>query len=148
MLNCPKCKITMKSALSKKFDVIIEQCQSCKGFWLDEGEIFKFAPSRKKLERYYFDGLQQKKTTHFQCPKCKVSMNQGIIPTLNYEIEQCDSCQGIFLDHGELFGVINGKTTPLQEKNASEYRVKKLPAFFRQALDSDENVLWTQKPNT
>lgn len=40
-MQCPKCSNDM--TLKKILDVEIDICQSCKGIWLDEGELSKLA---------------------------------------------------------------------------------------------------------
>ncbi len=150
MLNCPKCQASMKSVCSKKRDVVIEQCHSCRGYWLDKNEIFKFVKNKLDLEKYHFDGLIAPKPTEQLCPRCVgQKLEQGTIPTLNFEIERCNQCEGIFLDHGELHQMIHEQT--LAAKGAAKRKPVSwkhgLPDFFKRVLDDDEKVFWAQKPD-
>jgi Zn-finger nucleic acid-binding protein len=43
-MQCPNCSTQMQ--LMQKYDVDIDYCPSCKGVWLDRGEIDKIAKSK------------------------------------------------------------------------------------------------------
>jgi uncharacterized protein len=48
-IQCPNCSTRMQ--LMQKYDVDIDYCPSCKGVWLDRGEIDKIA----KIQSIYED---------------------------------------------------------------------------------------------
>ena len=51
-LQCPNCSNPMQGV--KKYDTDIDYCPSCKGVWLDRGEIDKIARMQNRLEEEHF----------------------------------------------------------------------------------------------
>jgi uncharacterized protein len=47
IMQCPNCSNLMQE--SKKFEVDIDYCPTCKGVWLDRGEINKLAKYSKQI---------------------------------------------------------------------------------------------------
>jgi len=50
--HCPKCPdvILMRHFYSKKRQVVVDECPSCGGFWLDAGELENIRSERESLE--------------------------------------------------------------------------------------------------
>jgi len=47
---CPKCDVQMvKADFNTMTDIILDYCNSCKGFWLDGGELAKINEEIKRL---------------------------------------------------------------------------------------------------
>ena len=99
----------MHSALTKK-GVLIDICSSCKGVWLDQGEINFFIKNRKDLRKYEQQGLEQAQPIKNKCPKCQSPIRIGQIPGLSYTVEECTSCKGIYFDHPEFQKLQNNKS--------------------------------------
>src|SRR3954454_4412316 len=47
-MQCPKCSTLMQ--LMRKYEALIDYCPSCKGVWLDRGEIDKIAQIQSSYE--------------------------------------------------------------------------------------------------
>jgi len=47
-LTCPNCSTMMRA--NQRYGVDIDFCPSCKGIWLDRGEIEKIANASKKYD--------------------------------------------------------------------------------------------------
>jgi hypothetical protein len=47
-LNCPNCSTMMRT--NQRYGVDIDFCPSCKGIWLDRGEIEKIANASKRYD--------------------------------------------------------------------------------------------------
>jgi Zn-finger nucleic acid-binding protein len=49
--NCPKCPdvVLMRHFYSKKRRVVLDECPSCAGFWLDAGELESIRSERESL---------------------------------------------------------------------------------------------------
>ena len=51
-MQCPNCSNPMQE--SKKYEVYIDYCPTCKGVWLDRGEIDKIANIQSKFEEEHY----------------------------------------------------------------------------------------------
>ncbi len=51
-MQCPNCSHPMQE--SKKFEVNIDYCPTCKGVWLDRGEIDKIANMQSRYEEEHY----------------------------------------------------------------------------------------------
>lgn len=133
-MNCPNCD--GKLSEEKYEGVEIDVCSSCKGSWLDEGEIsqiieikeVKFSSDfTKEVLRSEFAGIPKVETdTIKKCPHCSGPMtavnfaySSGIV------IDRCPE-HGIWLDHTELEKIQANR----------EVRLKEAPQL---------NEEWTQK---
>ena len=54
-MNCPNCVNEMQEM--KKYDVDIDYCPSCKGVWLDRGEIDKIARVQSGYEEEHYQKI-------------------------------------------------------------------------------------------
>ena len=97
-MNCPACKASM--AILEYNGVELDFCFSCKGCWLDAGElglILNGTPDRPddlKLER----ASRGKR----RCPRCGARMLVGPAPATGVEVDACPAGHGVWLDAGEL----------------------------------------------
>ena len=99
-MDCPSCKSSM--IILELNQVEIDYCNSCKGIWLDSGELdllFNSASSGN------INDFLNKKSDHLdakRCPICKKKMelvefeNSGII------LDRCTNNHGLWFDNGEL----------------------------------------------
>ena len=98
----------MEEVLTGK-GVLIDACPSCKGVWLDQGELNFFVKNRKILNRYEIEGLEEAHKTAHKCPKCQTGMQSGRIPGFPHQVEECLSCKGIFFDAHEFKKIQSSK---------------------------------------
>ena len=120
--NCPVCHIPLlpQSAHSQ---VTLDVCPQCRGIWFDKGELQQ-TYSAEKLPQSLTDALVARRvpracprcrarlpllgdrcpscgaTALLTCPACQQTMRQREIR--NVVVDACDSCQGVWLDGGEL----------------------------------------------
>ncbi|MDP7320999.1 MAG: zf-TFIIB domain-containing protein [Bacteriovoracaceae bacterium] len=109
---CPRCQ--KPNFTKKEYETVeIDQCQSCYGVWLDQGEIQQIIQNRvtnftqdqiKNTISQAFKGVPQKETqTELQCPKCQTALK-----SINYTgdsgviIDSCPNEHGVWLDKSEL----------------------------------------------
>lgn len=92
--------------------VEIDVCGGCGGIWLDRGELIKL---KLKAGKRTIENIQDSKAevvkvpptsgrVRLPCPVC-----EGKLLPLQVEqvaVEICNSCGGLFLDHGELDPVL------------------------------------------
>lgn len=109
---CPRCHTT--SFDQKAYEgVEIDQCRTCQGIWLDEGELITIIEEREKtfsrefcnevIKRQRAGIPQDEIKTQVACAVCGKAMrpnnynyNSGVI------IDFCPSNHGVWLDHLEL----------------------------------------------
>lgn len=126
MISCPKCSTKMDETLTKA-GVVVDVCKNCKGIWLDRGELNFFTRNKDMLSKYDLKGLLHKKGTNYDCPKCYSKLNVGKIPSLNFEVEECSTCKGIYFDKSELRKVMTSKKiSNLESDKSNSYQVEKL----------------------
>jgi len=102
MLVCPACKNSLRAVTTKQ-GVVVDHCDSCKGLWLDEGEIFFFTKRPKIIQKELEKGLTDPHESERLCPRCQeVHFVEGSFFKPNLRIDQCPQCHGLWFDDGEL----------------------------------------------
>lgn len=103
-MKCPACG----SAVRKKryHDLIIDECESCKGLWFDERELGEF------LQQYVEEhpdvasapagnGAQRRDSSAaaLQCPSCSADMREtNYAYDSNVFVDRCAQCGGVWTD--------------------------------------------------
>jgi PAT family beta-lactamase induction signal transducer AmpG len=103
-MRCPKCRADMEVI---EFDgTEIDRCTICNGIWFDAGEI---EVMRSKEAAAAIDtgdaatGKQSNALDDYQCPRCSGAMVRVVDPQQRHIwYETCSSCNGSYLDAGEL----------------------------------------------
>jgi MFS transporter, PAT family, beta-lactamase induction signal transducer AmpG len=103
-MRCPKCRADME-----QFDyegIEVDRCTICNGIWFDAGEIDAL---RNKQAAATIDtgdartGKQRNAMRSYQCPRCSGAMVTVVGPGQTHILyETCGSCNGSYLDAGEL----------------------------------------------
>ncbi|NBT58457.1 hypothetical protein EBT16_06710, partial [bacterium] len=66
------------------------------------GELSFLITDKKSLEPYLKEGLVRKSDTQEKCPRCEhIPLKSGFLPGFNYEVDECPSCKGLWLDAHE-----------------------------------------------
>ena len=128
----------MKELLTRK-GVLIDICSSCDGVWLDQGEINFFAKKRQDLYPYETLGLVKSRSIPQKCPKCLSDLRTGQIPKLNFQVEECSKCRGIYLDNTEFNKLKKTKGFQLVRPDRSKALssiLQKIPPAFSVKLPS------------
>ncbi len=106
-MNCPACRVSMQEKVYES--IKLDECPSCQGVWLDEGEVKQIAEDRslafsldQKLKVLDL-GLAPDSEHRRHCPKCKseLTLVQYAVDSGIY-IDRCPNKHGIFLDSGEI----------------------------------------------
>ena len=104
-LACVKCNSILDRATFEGLEV--DLCPRCGGLWLDRGEITRAArlPEQEltRLRGLLTDagGPPPLPTDSVvPCPACEGQLSEVTLGSVH--VDYCDSCQGIFLDRGEL----------------------------------------------
>jgi Zn-finger nucleic acid-binding protein len=100
-IDCPRCWAKMLQREVKVFgpDIIIDICPKCSGTWLDHGELKKLIKDRK-ITDYLTKEIGTQSKSELVCPRCGGLMD--IESADDVEVDVCLSCNGVWLDEGEL----------------------------------------------
>jgi hypothetical protein len=107
----------------------IDYCPSCRGIWLDSGELemlLEGGPQSEKSHAFLSDLSVTEK--QIRCPKCRKKMAK-VRPQNNPDVvlDSCMAGHGIWFDKGELFELLKN------EKSAFDNRILDvLRGIFRQ----------------
>ncbi len=105
---CPNCH-NRRLQVVKREQTEVDVCLKCGGFWLDHGEleqiVRRYDPN-SPLGSSFQDIFTPKEAsdTKRNCPICKIPLipYQVTGPDKNFVIDACDTCEGVWLDQGEL----------------------------------------------
>jgi len=103
-MRCPKCRADMEQVEYEGTE--IDRCNICKGMWFDAGEIEALRDKKAAAAIDTGDaslGKQSNTMDDYRCPRCSGAMVR-LVDARQPHIwfETCSSCNGSFLDAGEL----------------------------------------------
>lgn len=103
-IDCPRCFTRTIRQEVKVFgpNIDIDICPNCNGTWLDTGELKKMIKDRK-ITDYLTKDIGTKTESKLVCPRCGGLMD--IENADDIEVDVCLSCNGVWLDEGELEGL-------------------------------------------
>jgi len=102
-MDCPKCSAQMKK--ETYYDIEIDRCSNCRGFWFDEFE--KSDLLQKEGIATIDDGDAEtgklyNRVDRIKCPRCDAPMIRLSDPKQPHIwFEECAVCGGSFFDAGE-----------------------------------------------
>ena len=80
---CPKCKTTLlyRHFFSKQYDIEVDQCSKCSGFWVDAGGLINIMklPKRNELVKKYFTFIFDEKISGMNLANHDVSQAAAMI---------------------------------------------------------------------
>jgi Zn-finger nucleic acid-binding protein len=82
--------------------VLIDVCTSCRGSFLDAGELDSFAGDPEKLRAALAEGLADGCPSKHPCPRCAKPMTEGALFDKDYRIEVCGGCGGVWFASRQL----------------------------------------------
>lgn len=101
-MNCPHCgEASLVEKLTKQ-GVLIDQCERCRGIWLDRGEIYLLSANPKKLEASLARTAADRHPSERRCPRCASVLEAGPLLDASLEVDYCPQCDGIWFDGDEL----------------------------------------------
>ncbi len=103
-MKCPKCNAELKkSDLGQYGFVILDVCPNCKGSWFDKGELDRLDQSVwTDFEELNFQ-RREPGAQRLSCPKCNHDLEPvSPVDALELVVDRCASCEGFWLDAGEL----------------------------------------------
>ena len=100
-MNCPACKNPM--IILELNQVEIDYCNSCKGIWLDSGELeLIFSNSDQKSVGDSFAPKSNHQEVGRRCPNCKKKMEKVEFENSGIILDRCSNNHGLWFDNGEL----------------------------------------------
>jgi len=104
-MNCPVCKNPM--VILELNQVEIDYCTSCKGIWLDRGELdLIFSSADKKEILKSFSVKNDSDEIKRRCPICKKKMDKVEFESTGVIIDRCLDDHGVWFDSGELKSIL------------------------------------------
>jgi len=125
MKRCPKCGKDLKSKVLGTLEV--DECESCKGVWLDRGELGEAEESVDPnlnwldFEIWKHPEKFKSKETGLKCPSCATNTINFEYGHTGVEINYCPSCHGIWLEKDELPKIIESLEDEISKKTVSDY---------------------------
>lgn len=110
---CLRCHNEMKK--QNAHGVLVDRCPSCKGIWLDKGELDRIVrqegdPNDEIVRQARKEKRAEKDILMFvgSCPKCYVP-GMKKYKRFGITIDVCGGCGGTFFDKGELDKAVAAK---------------------------------------
>ena len=100
-LTCPQCCARLTRLVDPQ-GIEVNWCKSCPGTWHDKGVLDAF------FRESHLPRLLKEQPASWQypsdrrCPRCDVPMEKSALGAAKFVVERCRSCQGLWLDHGEV----------------------------------------------
>ena len=122
-MKCPRCEHDLEAV--NQADMVVDTCRSgCGGIWFDAFELEKMDQPDESagwlLEEMPVDlSVAVDLEKRIDCPKCEgvKLMRQPYPNDHNIAIDRCPSCNGVWLDFGELYAIRRaGKPTADEQK--------------------------------
>jgi Zn-dependent protease with chaperone function/Zn-finger nucleic acid-binding protein len=85
-----------------KGGVLVDVCKTCKGIWLDRGEVFFFSRKPKELERLLAAQPVKDVLSGRLCPRCELNLHEVPFLRPDLVVDRCPQCEGYWFDAGEL----------------------------------------------
>ena len=101
-----------------KGGVLVDVCKTCKGVWLDRGEVFFFSRKPRELER-----VAGARRRHAECRRVAsvrgADMDLEEVPFLRPDllVDRCPECEGYWFDAGELAQGDGGRSPRLPARD-------------------------------
>ncbi len=104
-MDCPKCHSAMRLKRFGK-DIAVHRCETCAGLWCPGYDLdaLKRAPMIDVLDVGDAAlGAIYDRVANIPCPACGTAMTaEQVVGQPHITIDSCKSCDGLFLDAGEL----------------------------------------------
>ncbi len=93
-------------------DIELDFCPTCKGCWLDEGELEQMLAGRTAAMQQldWTGGVKGRR----RCPRCLKPMHVVPMPNDGPEVDVCPAACGIWFDQGELRAAIRSQLADAQ----------------------------------
>lgn len=105
-MDCPVCKNSM--IILELNQVEIDYCASCKGIWLDKGELdLLYNSSDNRTAEKMFHNKSGFNEEVRKCPICKKKMEKVEFENSGIILDRCKNEHGLWFDNGELKSLLS-----------------------------------------
>jgi Zn-dependent protease with chaperone function/Zn-finger nucleic acid-binding protein len=101
-MKCPSCDRPSLVETMTKGGVLVDVCKTCKGVWLDRGEVFFFSRKPRELEQLLESAATDSAPSTRHCPRCQVNLVEEPFLRRDLIVDHCPECEGYWFDSGEL----------------------------------------------
>ncbi len=107
-MQCPVCKNSL--VILELDKVEIDYCPSCKGIWLDSGELELLMESKDVETKFkHFKTAGNIKEKKYHCPICNKKMDKVEFENSKIILDKCKNDHGLWFDKGELNSLLGNK---------------------------------------
>jgi Zn-finger nucleic acid-binding protein len=107
-MQCPVCKNSM--VILELDKVEIDYCPSCKGIWLDSGELELLIQSNESEKHIsHLNIAKNVEEKKYRCPICGKKMDKVEYQDSEIIIDKCKKDHGLWFDKGELNSLLSIK---------------------------------------
>ena len=107
-MQCPVCKNSL--VILEHDKVEIDYCPSCKGIWLDSGELELLMESKDVETKFkHFKTAGDIKEKKYNCPICNKKMDKVEFENSKIILDKCKNDHGLWFDKGELNLLLSNK---------------------------------------
>jgi Zn-dependent protease with chaperone function/Zn-finger nucleic acid-binding protein len=101
-MKCPSCDQPSLVETMTRGGVLVDVCKTCKGVWLDRGEVFFFSRKPPELEQLLESAATDSAPSSRHCPRCQVNLVEEPFLRRDLIVDHCPECEGYWFDSGEL----------------------------------------------
>lgn len=138
-MRCPACNNTLTAIQAESTEVDV--CKDhCGGIWFDAGEFEHYDEASESATAAILKVVKNSnvaidRSRPRNCPRCAnmILKKRFFDSTHEIEIDQCESCAGIWLDPGELLTVRNANGGSVARKSV-------IDDFYAKATSGDANA--------
>lgn len=98
---CPNCKTSHLRAAMTKQGVQVDYCETCRGIWLDRGEIFHFTKNARAVNAKLHQALRTGSPGKKLSPRARKLMLELTYPQ-GPQFDFCQDSGGLWFDANEL----------------------------------------------
>lgn len=96
-LLCPRDQVELDKL--ERAGVTVDRCPTCRGHWLDAGELRRITSDREVERRATHVGTYAEPTP-LLCPRCGAGCMEAFVEEVR--VDTCPSCHGVWTDAGEI----------------------------------------------
>ncbi len=127
-MKCPTCKTDLRQTDYGEYgSVILDICPACEGAWFDKGELDRLDKSVWTDVEHVALQPSAGDDQPRNCPKCGTGLTTLSPPDVpEVAVDRCPTCEGFWLDAGEL-EKMQDEATRTDEKKLAHMRHYKKP---------------------
>src|SRR5437764_5864218 len=88
-MNCPGCDRPSLVETMTKGGVLVDVCKTCKGVWLDRGEVFLFSRKARQLEQLLELETAGPIPSQRRCPRCALDLEEVPFLRPDLSVDRC-----------------------------------------------------------